>query len=97
MVYKGEYRRSPDSKGTEVAIKTIKANQATDDFIKEMKVMSRLIHPNIVRFYGLVQRQGTILLSILMYMYAYTSFVTNITGGGGGATSSYQVYGVGSH
>ena len=58
MVYKGEYRRSPDSKGMEVAIKTIKANQATDDFIKEMKVMSRLIHPNIVRFYGLVQRQG---------------------------------------
>ena len=58
MVYKGEYRRTPDSKGMEVAIKTIKANQATDDFIKEMKVMSRLIHPNIVRFYGLIHRQG---------------------------------------
>ena len=59
MVYKGVYRRTPDSRGMEVAIKTIKANQATDDFIKEMKVMSRLIHPNIVRFYGLIHRQGT--------------------------------------
>ena len=58
MVYKGIYKRSADSKGIEVAIKTIKANQATDDFMKEMKVMSKLIHPNIVRFHGLVNRQG---------------------------------------
>lgn len=57
-VYKGIYRRSADSKGIDVAVKTIKANQATDDFLKEMRVMSKLIHPNIVRFHGLVQRQG---------------------------------------
>ena len=58
MVNKGMYRRSTDDKGIEVAIKTIKANQATDDFLKEMRVMSKLIHPNIVRFHGLVNRQG---------------------------------------
>ena len=61
MVYKGIYRRSANGRGIEVAVKTIKANQATDDFMKEMKVMSRLIHPNIVRFYGLVHRQGNYL------------------------------------
>ena len=58
MVYKGIYKRSADSKGMDVAIKTIKTNQATDDFMKEMKVMSKLIHPNIVRLHGLVNRQG---------------------------------------
>ena len=58
MVYKGIYKRSADSKGIEVAIKTIKTNQATADFMKEMKVMSKLVHPNIVRFHGLVNRQG---------------------------------------
>ena len=58
MVHKGIYRRSENSKCIEVAIKTIKANQATDDFLKEMRVMLKLIHPNIVRFHGLVHRQG---------------------------------------
>lgn len=58
MVHKAIYKSTADSKGVEVATKTIKANQATDDFLKEMEVMSRLIHPNIVQFHGLVQRQG---------------------------------------
>lgn len=58
MVYRGKYKRYNGDKGIEVAVKTIKANQATNDFLKEMKVMSKLIHPNIVRFHGLVNRQG---------------------------------------
>ena len=58
VVYKGIYRKSADRKSIEVAIKTIKANRETGDFMKEMKVMSRLIHPNIVRFHGLVHHQG---------------------------------------
>lgn len=58
MVCKGIYRRSHDDEGLEVAIKTIKASEATDDFLKEMRVMSKLIHPNIVRFHGLVHQKG---------------------------------------
>ena len=58
MVHKGIYRRSSDDQGVEVAVKTIKSNQATDDFLKEMRVMSMLIHPNIVHLHGLVNRKG---------------------------------------
>ena len=58
MVYKGIYRRSSDDQGVEVAVKTIKSNQATDAFLKEMRVMSMLIHPNIVQLHGLVTREG---------------------------------------
>ena len=68
MVCKGIQRRLADSKGIEVVFKTIKANQAMDDFMKEMKVMSRLIHPNNVHFYGLVYHQGNYyLLCDLLY------------------------------
>ena len=45
----------------QVAVKTIKKYQSkkeTTDFFKEMHVMSQLIHPNILRLYGIVQ-QGT--------------------------------------
>ena len=58
MVYKGIYRRSSDDQGVEVAVKTIKSNQATDAFVKEMRVMSMLIHPNIVHLHGLVNCKG---------------------------------------
>ena len=59
-VYKGVYRK-PGNKGAgiDVAIKTIKkydSKTETDSFLKEMSVMSTLIHPNVVRFYGLVQK-----------------------------------------
>ena len=58
MVYKGIYKRSTDDNGIVVAVKSIKANQATNDFLKEMRVMSKLIHPNIVRLHGLVNCKG---------------------------------------
>ena len=59
-VYKGVYRK-PGNTGTgiDVAIKTIKkydSKTETESFLKEMSVMSTLIHPNVVRFYGLVQK-----------------------------------------
>ena len=62
MVYKGTYKRLPNVNGVEVAIKTIKSTQATDDFLKEMRVMSKLIHPNIVRFHGIVHRKGYLIV-----------------------------------
>ena len=40
-----------------VAVKTTKTNSTEKDkadFMKEMVVMSTLLHPNIVRLYGLV-------------------------------------------
>lgn len=39
-----------------VAIKTIKHETDADKeaFLKEMKVMSKMLHPNIVRLFGLV-------------------------------------------
>lgn len=56
------YKKPGDTgAGIEVAIKTIKNSKydsktETESFLKEMSVMSTLIHPNVVRFYGLVQK-----------------------------------------
>ena len=59
-VYKGVYKKPGDTgAGIEVAIKTIKkyeSKRETESFLKEMSVTSTLIHPNVVRFYGLVQK-----------------------------------------
>ena len=58
MVFKGRYKRSEDS-GYSVAIKTIKeyeSEKEKDNFLKEMNIMSKLMHPNIVRLFGLVQQ-----------------------------------------
>ena len=60
MVFKGRYKRSegPDP-GHPVAIKTIKkyeSEKEKDSFLKEMNIMSKLMHPNIVRLFGLVQQ-----------------------------------------
>ena len=62
-VFKGLYKRS-ESPGYPVAIKTIKqyeSEKEKDEFLKEMNVMSKLMHPNIVRLFGLVQ-QGIIII-----------------------------------
>ena len=59
-VYKGIYTiPGGTDQGIVVAIKTIKQYECkteTANFLKEMSIMSSLIHPNIVRFYGLVQK-----------------------------------------
>ena len=57
-VYKGLYRKS-EGPGLPVAVKTIKqyeSEKEKDEFLKEMNVMSKLMHPNIVRLFGLVQQ-----------------------------------------
>ena len=68
-VFHGFFKRSagPGGSGTPVAIKTIKqyeSEKERDNFLKEMNVMAKLMHPNIVRLFGLVQ-QGK-------YIYIYT-------------------------
>ena len=56
-----------------VAVKTIKkfkSEKETDDFLREMTVMSQMIHPNVVRLHGLVQ-QGIIIMYIYQYLRQY--------------------------
>lgn len=58
-VYKGTFKGiGGTGSGVTVAIKTIKNYdlKETDNFLREMSVMSKLNHPNIVRFYGLVRK-----------------------------------------
>ena len=53
-VFKGIYRRF----GIQVAIKTSKqyeSEQEKSSFQREMMMMSKLIHPNIVKLFGLVE------------------------------------------
>ena len=55
-VYKGLYKKTGAE--VEVAIKTIKmsgSEKEKENFIKEMNVMSKLLHPNIVRLFGLTK------------------------------------------
>ena len=57
-VYKADYARENKSNLT-VAVKAIKnyqSQKARDDFLKEMDIMSKFAHPNIVKLYGLVQQ-----------------------------------------
>lgn len=57
-VFKGVYKRS-GGLGLPVAIKTIKKHESEkerDSFQREMAVMKKLMHPNIVRLFGLVQQ-----------------------------------------
>lgn len=47
------------SSGSPVAVKTIRKYESEKEkeaFFKEMNVMSNLMHPNIVRLFGLVQQ-----------------------------------------
>ena len=61
VVYKATLRNS-DGRLVEVAIKTIRrydSQKEMDDFMREMAVMSQLIHPNIIHLYGIV-REGVL-------------------------------------
>lgn len=63
-IFKGFYNRPGDSR-LPVAIKTIKqyeSEKEKESFQKEMAVMSKLIHPNIVKLFGLVQQGSYIYL-----------------------------------
>ena len=58
-VYKGLLQYHKTCAEVEVAIKTIKmcgSKNEREDFLKEMNVMSTLLHPNIVRFFGLTKQ-----------------------------------------
>ena len=60
-VYKGVYRKW--STEIEVAVKAIKicnSGKESENFIKEMSIMSTLLHPNIVRFFGITKQGETI-------------------------------------
>lgn len=55
QVYKA-VMKSVGGEEREVAIKMVKheSEKEKENFIKEMKIMSKLLHPNIIRLYGLV-------------------------------------------
>ena len=56
-MFKGLYKKS--STEIEVAIKTVKicdSDKEKENFFEEMNVMSSLLHPNIVRFFGLTKQ-----------------------------------------
>lgn len=57
MVYKAMLRTTSGGK-VDVAVKTIKkyaSKKETNDFLREMAVMSTLMHPNIIRLHGVVK------------------------------------------
>ena len=53
-VYKANLKQ--DVKQIKVAIKTIRytSEKETQDFMREMNIMADMMHPNIIRLYGLV-------------------------------------------
>ena len=57
LVYKAVLRNY-DGRVVDVAIKTIRkynSQKEMDNFIREMTVMSQLIHPNIIQLYGVIK------------------------------------------
>lgn len=78
-IFKGVYKRS-EGEGLPVAIKTIKKYESEKErksFQKEMTVMSKLIHPNIVRLFGLV-KQGKF-ISVMVSIQTYSKYVLLFT------------------
>ena len=68
----GEIRRAT-WRGVDVAVKTLKADCASDaialkEFNREMSIWSRLVHPNVVQFLGVGYKEGTPRLMLCEYM-----------------------------
>ena len=65
VVYKAILQTS-GSESVEVAIKSVKSGERDEkekqNFIREMCTMSKLLHPNIVRLYGLILKGSLELL-----------------------------------
>lgn len=60
-----------DGRVVDVAIKTIRqytSGKVMDDFIREMTVMTQLIHPNIINLYGVVKESE--LLTVIVILLA---------------------------
>ena len=68
----GEIRRAT-WRGVDVAVKTLKADCASDaialkEFNREMSIWSRLVHPNVVQFLGVGYKHETPRLMLCEYM-----------------------------
>ncbi|EDV99841.1 tyrosine-protein kinase hopscotch [Drosophila grimshawi] len=71
-VYKGEIEYyDKDRPKEQVAIKKLKPMQVTKDFEREMSIMRKLDHPNVVKFKYWAERS----LSIIMEYFEFGSFV----------------------
>ena len=53
-VYRAQMKRSQQSASAHVTVAVKTVAQITLDFKKEVTIMSEVIHPNIIRLYGLI-------------------------------------------
>eukprot|EP01125_Pyxidicula_operculata_P016503 TRINITY_DN5688_c0_g1_i3.p1 TRINITY_DN5688_c0_g1~~TRINITY_DN5688_c0_g1_i3.p1 ORF type:complete len:1111 (-),score=167.20 TRINITY_DN5688_c0_g1_i3:172-3504(-) len=74
VVYKGSWRK------TNVAVKIIQANRADKiEFIKEVSIMLKLRHPNIVAIMGIVARPHLAILSEYMERKSVSTIINDHT------------------
>ncbi|XP_062138602.1 tyrosine-protein kinase hopscotch isoform X2 [Drosophila sulfurigaster albostrigata] len=75
-VYRGELEYHDKERPTEqVAIKKLKTVQVTNDFIREIDIMRKLDHPNVVKFKYWAEKS----LSIIMEYFEYGSFIVYLS------------------
>ena len=61
-VYKAKMQKSQQSANVSITVAVKTVAQITLDFRKEVTIMSEVVHPNIIRLYGLIN-QGRCLCS----------------------------------